>query len=224
MQVLLIIFAYLLGSLAWSVWIGQWTKGVDLREHGSGNAGATNAFRVLGTPNGILVLVLDALKGFLAVSLLQYSPYADQTVFALLIGFAAVLGHIFPIFAGFRGGKGIATLLGVIIALHPGAALLAMGTFLVSLLVSRIVSVSSMAAAISLPFWMVYKFQEANEILVIFSIAIALLVIATHRKNILRLFKGEESKVKLLKKQSAEHEVWRKKTVSRRVGGPRSGR
>ncbi len=201
---LLFIAAYLLGSTAWSVWLGKWFKGLDLREHGSGNAGATNSFRVLGTKIGIAVLVLDAFKGFLAVQLIAYSSYAGSAVHMLLIGFTAVLGHIFPLFVGFRGGKGIATLLGVVIALHPGAALLAMLTFLLSLLISRIVSVSSMAAAVSLPFWLVYRFQEPSQILVIFSIAIALLVLATHRKNIVRLFRGEENKVRFPSK--ARHE------------------
>lgn len=204
---LLFITAYLLGSTAWSVWIGKWVKGIDLREHGSGNAGATNSFRVLGTQAGIAVLLLDALKGFLAVYLLKFSAYEANVLLMLLIGFTAVLGHIFPLFVGFRGGKGIATLLGVVIALHPEAALLSMATFLLSLMLSRIVSVSSMAAAISLPFWLVYRFQEPSQILVIFSIAIALLVLATHRKNIMRLFRGEENKVRFPSKAEVKNEI-----------------
>ncbi len=204
---LLLLSAYLLGSTAWSVWLGKWIKGIDLREHGSGNAGATNSFRVLGTELGIAVLLLDALKGFLAIQMLAWSSYEGQVIFMLLVGFSAVLGHIFPLYVGFRGGKGIATLLGVVIALHSGAALLAMLTFVFSLLITRIVSVSSMTAAISLPFWLIYRFQEPSEILVIFSIAIALLVLATHRKNILRLFKGEEQKVRFPSKARSDDEV-----------------
>lgn len=205
MELALLFFtAYLLGSTAWSVWIGKWVKGIDLRDHGSGNAGATNSFRVLGSQIGIAVLLLDALKGFLAVEWVHLSSYSGNVVYMLLIGFTAVLGHIFPVFVGFRGGKGIATLLGVVIALHPGAALLAMLTFLLSLLLTRIVSVSSMAAAVSLPFWLVYRFQEPSQILVIFSIAIALLVLATHRKNIVRLFRGEENKVRFPSKARNE--------------------
>lgn len=203
----LLLSAYLIGSTAWSVWLGKWIKGIDLREHGSGNAGATNSFRVLGTELGIAVLLLDALKGFLAIQMLAWSSYEGQVVFMLLVGFSAVLGHIFPLYVGFRGGKGIATLLGVVIALHSGAALLAMLTFVLSLLITRIVSVSSMSAAISLPFWLIYRFQEPSEILVIFSIAIALLVLATHRKNILRLFKGEEQKVRFPSKARSDDEV-----------------
>lgn len=198
MQILLLLTAYLLGSLAWSVWIGQWTQGIDLREHGSGNAGATNAFRVLGSQIGTLVLLLDSLKGFAAVKLIFLLPVAEQSHIMMLgLGFMSVLGHLFPLYVGFRGGKGIATLLGVVIALHSGAALLSLGVFITLFLITRIVSVSSMMAALSLPFWLIYRFHEPSEVLIIFSIAIALLVLATHRKNIVRLFRGEEQKVKL---------------------------
>lgn len=202
MQILLLLTAYLLGSLAWSVWIGQWTQGVDLREHGSGNAGATNAFRVLGSQVGTLVLILDSLKGFAAVKLIFLLPVAEQSHIMMLgLGFMSVIGHLFPLYVGFRGGKGIATLLGVVIALHSGAALLSLGVFISLFLTTRIVSVSSMAAALSLPFWLIYRFHEPSEVLIIFSIAIALLVLATHRKNIVRLFRGEEQKVKLKQKR-----------------------
>lgn len=202
MQILLFLFAYLIGSLAWSVWIGQWLHGVDLREHGSGNAGATNAFRVLGKQAGTLVLLLDTLKGFAAVKLVYLLPESEASVIMMLgLGFMSVLGHLFPIYVGFRGGKGIATLLGVVIALHSGAALLSMAVFVTFLLSTRIVSVSSMAAALSLPFWLIYKFKEPSEVLIIFSCAIALLVLVTHRKNIVRLLHGEERKVKLKRKR-----------------------
>lgn len=201
MQILLILSAYLLGSLAWSVWIGRWVHGIDLREHGSGNAGATNAFRVLGKQVGTAVLILDSLKGFLAVQLVAFLPSEEQSViWMLVLGFLSVLGHLFPVFVGFRGGKGIATLLGVVIALHSGAALLAIAVFLALFLSTRIVSISSMSAALSLPFWLIYRFKEPSEILIIFSFAIALLVLVTHRKNIVRLLRGEENKVKLKRK------------------------
>ncbi len=201
MQLLLILLAYLLGSLAWSVWIGRLVYGIDLREHGSGNAGATNAFRVLGKQAGTLVLILDSLKGFLAVRLVYFLPSEEQSVvWMLILGFLAVLGHLFPVYVGFRGGKGIATLLGVVIALHSGAALLAIAVFLALFLSTRIVSVSSMSAALSLPFWLIYRFKEPSEVLIIFSFAIALLVLVTHRKNIVRLLRGEENKVRLKRK------------------------
>jgi len=205
MIVLLLISSYLLGSLAWSVWLGKWIHGVDLRDHGSGNAGATNAFRVLGRQTGTAVLVLDILKGFAAVNLIHLAPVEQSTViWMLVLGFMAVLGHLFPLYVGFRGGKGIATLLGVVIALHSGAALLAMAVFVVLLLSTRIVSVSSMVAAMSLPFWLIYRFQEPSEVLIIFSIAIALLVLVTHRKNIVRLLRGEENKVNLKRKEAQD--------------------
>jgi glycerol-3-phosphate acyltransferase PlsY len=201
MTMLLFIIAYLLGSLAWSVWIGRWVFDLDLRDHGSGNAGATNAFRVLGTQAGTLVLILDTLKGFAAVKLIHFLPSDNQSVVLMLgLGFMSVLGHLFPIYVGFRGGKGIATLLGVVIALHSGAALLSLAVFAGFLLSTRIVSVSSMAAALSLPLWLIYRFQEPSEVLIIFSCAIALLVLVTHRKNIVRLLRGEERKVKLKRK------------------------
>ncbi len=201
MQIVLLLTAYLIGSLAWSVWIGRWMFGVDLRDHGSGNAGATNAFRVLGNQVGVLVLLLDTAKGFAAVKLAFLLPTESQSVILMLaLGFMAVLGHLFPIYVGFRGGKGIATLLGVIIALHAGAAMLSLGVFIALLLSTRIVSISSMAAALSLPLWLIYRFKEPSEILIIFSFAIALLVLVTHRKNINRLLKGEEQKVKLKRK------------------------
>jgi glycerol-3-phosphate acyltransferase PlsY len=208
MVFVVLIVSYLLGSLAWSVWIGLWLQGVDLRDHGSGNAGATNAFRVLGTKPGVAVLILDALKGFAAIKLVLLVPEPSQTpTIMLLAGFCSVLGHLFPLFAGFRGGKGIATLLGVVIALHSGAALLSMSVFIVLFLITRIVSISSMAAALSLPFWLIFRFKEPSEVLIIFSIAVALMVLATHRKNIVRLFKGEESKVRFSRKTRSEDEV-----------------
>ena len=198
---LLFIIAYLLGSLAWSVWIGRWVFDLDLRDHGSGNAGATNAFRVLGTQAGTLVLILDTLKGFAAVKLIHFLPSDNQSVVLMLgLGFMSVLGHLFPLYVGFRGGKGIATLLGVVIALHSGAALLSLAVFAGFLLSTRIVSISSMAAALSLPLWLIYRFQEPSEVLIIFSCAIALLVLVTHRKNIVRLLRGEERKVRLKRK------------------------
>ena len=198
---LLFIIAYLLGSLAWSVWIGRWVFDLDLRDHGSGNAGATNAFRVLGTQAGTLVLILDTIKGFAAVKLIHFLPSDNQSVVLMLgLGFMSVLGHLFPLYVGFRGGKGIATLLGVVIALHSGAALLSLAVFAGFLLSTRIVSISSMAAALSLPLWLIYRFQEPSEVLIIFSCAIALLVLVTHRKNIVRLLRGEERKVKLKRK------------------------
>lgn len=191
---LLLVLAYLLGSTAWSVWLGRWLRGIDLREYGSGNAGATNAFRVLGPRIGLAVLLLDALKGFFAVSLILFWPEQELLRMALL-GLAAVVGHLFPVWAQFRGGKGVATLLGVVIALHPQAALSALGVFLLVLVMSRMVSLSSMAAALSLPLWLMMYVEDLPLYFSLLSIGLALSIIITHRKNILRIFKGEEKRV-----------------------------
>ena len=132
MKLVLVLFAYLLGSLPWSVWIGRIFYGVDIRDYGSGNAGATNTMRVLGTKPGLAVLILDALKGFAAVKLAFLFPaYAGDIELMVVLGVCAVIGHIFPVFGNFKGGKGIATLLGMIIAIHSGAALMAIATFII---------------------------------------------------------------------------------------------
>lgn len=200
MKIALILLAYLLGSIPTSVWLGRVFFNTDVREYGSGNAGATNTMRVLGTKPGIIVLIIDALKGFAAVNLVYLtSRYAGDIETMVLLGIVAVVGHIFPVFAGFRGGKGIATLLGMMIAIHAGAALMAMGTFLLFFFSFRIVSLSSMLAAISFPIWLIFRYHETSKILVIFSFALVFLVLLTHQKNLERLLNGEESKVRLRK-------------------------
>ena len=200
MKIALILLAYLLGSIPTSVWIGRVFFNTDVRDYGSGNAGATNTMRVLGTKPGIAVLLLDALKGFAAVNLVFLSArYAGDIETMVLLGIVAVIGHIFPVFAGFRGGKGIATLLGMMIAIHAGAALMAMATFLLFFLSLRIVSLSSMLASISFPIWLIFRYHETSKTLVIFSFALVFLVLLTHQKNLERLLNGEESKIRLRK-------------------------
>jgi len=196
-----ILLSYLIGAIPCSVWIGKRFYNTDVREHGSGNAGATNTFRVLGKRTGTIVLILDVFKGWLAVSLL--SSLADNTSveYKLALGLIAVLGHIFPIYIGFRGGKGIASLLGVIIAIQPMSAALSMLVFVGTLLISGFVSLSSILAAITFPVLILFYFNEDNNSLIIFSIMVAVLVVFTHKKNIERLFRNEETKVKLLKKR-----------------------
>lgn len=200
-QLIPLIAAYLLGSLPWAVWIGRWMYGVDVREHGSGNAGATNVFRVLGKKAGIPVLLLDALKGFVAVNLI----YVDWQVphdngFRIALGLAAVFGHIFPIFAQFKGGKGIATILGVIIALHPQAAALSLLVFLVVWASTSFISLSSIIASLSFPLWLIFQFKESSTSLVMFSMVCFVLVLITHQKNLERLFIGEEKRTRIRKK------------------------
>jgi len=189
--------AYLLGSIPTSVWLGKALKGVDLREHGSGNAGATNAFRVLGKPIGSVVLVLDMLKGFLAVNLalLQHELVPGSEAWMILkigLGLLAVVGHIFPVFAGFRGGKGVATITGVALAIHPLAALAAMGIYLLVFLLTRISAMGSLTAVLTYPIWINWVFKSEYLTIRIFSLVVVLLVLITHRSNILRLVRGEE--------------------------------
>ncbi|MCX7986237.1 MAG: glycerol-3-phosphate 1-O-acyltransferase PlsY [Bacteroidales bacterium] len=200
----LVILAYLLGSIPTSVWVGKIFYGIDVREHGSGNAGATNTIRVLGWKAGIPVFLIDIAKGFVAVSLVgftQFVPHSDSRIlFQLVLGFAALLGHVFPIFANFKGGKGVATLLGVVLALSPIPALLAFGVFVVVLLISKYVSVGSMIAAISYALMICLIFYSPLS-LKIASLLMAVAVIFTHRKNIQRLLNKTENKATFLFKK-----------------------
>ena len=198
--------AYLLGSIPTSVWLGKALKGVDLRDQGSGNAGATNAFRVLGKPIGIAVLLFDIAKGFLAVSLLhlQSEIHSGSEAWMLLkigLGLLAVLGHIFPVFAGFKGGKGVATLTGVALAIHPLAALSAMGIYLLVFLLTRISALGSLLAVLTYPVWINWIYRTESLAIRLFSLAVLVLVLITHRSNILRLVRGEEKS--LLNKKRA---------------------
>jgi len=196
-----VLLAYLLGSIPNSVWIGKFFYNIDVREFGSGNAGATNTFRVLGKRAGIPVLIFDILKGTLAVTLSYFSGFNTTSIefidLQLGLGVAALIGHIFPVFAGFRGGKGVATILGVVLCILPLACALSLSVFLLILISTRIVSLSSMIAGITFPIFLNIVFGNTNPILTVFSIIVAALLIITHRKNIQRLLKKEESKVRL---------------------------
>ncbi len=205
-NVIALIAAYLLGSIPSAVWIGKIFYGIDVREYGSGNAGATNTFRVLGKKAGIPVLIIDVLKGYIAVQLAtligNYLPGTQQFVnFKLTLGVAALLGHIFPIYVGFRGGKGVATLLGILSGVHPPAALVCAGVFAITFLFTRYVSLSSMMSAIVFPVIIMFRFNETIPSLNVFSMFVAVLVLITHQKNIERLLKGKESKVQFFKKK-----------------------
>ncbi|HEY0029507.1 MAG TPA: glycerol-3-phosphate 1-O-acyltransferase PlsY [Bacteroidia bacterium] len=210
-NILLLLGAYLLGSIPTAVWIGKFFYKIDVREYGSGNAGATNTFRVLGKRAGIPVLLIDIMKGFAAVYLAYLSPYfAGTNLFInlqLVLGIASLVGHIFPLFASFRGGKGIATLLGIVMAVHPSAAFISMGVFLVVLLMSSYVSLSSMIAALVFPVIVIIVFKTTVPSLIIFSILIAIMVLITHQKNIERLLRKEESKSRLIKKKQKIVEI-----------------
>ena len=201
--IFLVIIAYLIGAIPTSVWVGRILFNIDIRDHGSGNAGATNVMRVLGLRVGIPVLLFDIFKGWAAVQVIYlfntYQPGTDAFInLRIILGIVAVLGHIYPIYAGFRGGKGVATVFGVLLALHPIATLCAAGVFLVSLLIFKYVSVSSMLAGLSFPFWIIVVFNSPYPYLRLFSIGVALLLIITHIKNIRKLIKGNEKKAGFL--------------------------
>ena len=203
-EVLLIVVAYLIGSIPTSVWVSKFFFGIDIREYGSGNAGATNSFRVMGSRWGTFVMIIDMLKGLAAVKLAYLLPYyaADETARTGLqigLGLAGVLGHIFPIWADFRGGKGVATLFGLVLGISPWTALCCVGVFLLVLYLTRFVSLSSILASIAFPFFLLVIFKFENNAYRVFAIAVALLVILTHQKNISRLLRGSESKVPILK-------------------------
>jgi len=196
---MLLLAAYLMGSLTFAVWVGQIFYDVDVREHGSGNAGATNTLRILGKKAGIAVLFLDVLKGVGAVMLahlMEYNVHSEQYVnLQLVLGISALFGHIFPVYAGFRGGKGIATLLGVVIAINPIAAMYTFLVFIIVLIATRYVSLASMIASTAFPLYIIFIEKTQFLSLIAFSIFISVLVIITHQKNIERLIRREESKI-----------------------------
>jgi acyl phosphate:glycerol-3-phosphate acyltransferase len=203
-EVLFILFAYLIGSIPTAVWISRYFFGVDIRDYGSGNAGATNTFRVLGSKWGCIVMSVDVLKGFIATSLYIVLPFYmhnewDRTNLMVGLGLAAVVGHIFPLWADFRGGKGVATLFGMILAIQPIVALYCVGVFLLCLYLTRFVSLSSILASIAFAVLILFIFNEQEPLYRAFAIAVALLVILTHQKNISRLLRGSESKIPILK-------------------------
>jgi glycerol-3-phosphate acyltransferase PlsY len=201
---LLIIIAYLIGSIPTALMISRHFFGIDIRDYGSGNMGATNTFRVLGSRFGTFVMVCDILKGMWAVSLFVFLPHylsneLDRTNLMIGLGLAAVLGHIFPVFAQFKGGKGVATLLGMIIALQPVVAVCCVGVFLVVLYFTRYVSLSSILGAIMLPISVLWIWNEHEVMYRVFALLVAFMVVLTHQKNIGRILRGVESRVPILK-------------------------
>ena len=198
--IIVYVLAYLLGSIPAAVWIGKIFHKIDVRQHGSGNAGTANVIRVLGWKTGIPVLIIDLAKGWTAATLPQLFHLAANGS-ALLInlqilaGVTAIIGHIFPVLAGFRGGKGVATIFGVLLAIQPLLTICCLGVFLTVLLFTGIVSVSSMSAGIAFPVLLFLFFDTPSVIFKIFSVFVAIALLLTHRKNIGRLIKGEESRL-----------------------------
>ncbi len=203
-ELLLIILAYLIGSIPTSVWVSRHFFDIDIRDYGSGNAGATNTYRVLGPKWGTFVMLTDMLKGMMAVKLALLLPeYADSEInlqnLQTGLGLAAVIGHIFPIWAEFRGGKGVATLFGLVLGISPWTALSCVGIFILVFYLTRFVSLSSILASIAFPVFILVIFNVDNPLYRIFAISVALMVLLTHQKNIGRLLKGSESKVPIFR-------------------------
>jgi glycerol-3-phosphate acyltransferase PlsY len=205
-ELLLIVLAYLIGSVPTAVWISKSFFGIDIRDYGSGNAGATNTFRVLGSKWGTIVMVVDIIKGIAATSLYILLPYYTQhqvelqrTNLMIGLGLAAVVGHIYPLWAGFKGGKGVATLLGMAVAMQPVVAVCCIGVFLLALYLTRFVSLSSILAGVSFMVFILFIFNEKEPLYRIFAVLVALMVVLTHQKNIGRILRGTESKVPILR-------------------------
>lgn len=226
-----VIVAYLIGSFPSAVVIGKVFYGIDVREHGSGNSGATNTFRVLGKKPGIVVLLIDVFKGFIAVFFISivfqkffensvfpnlkvdltikgytwvYYQLTNEAVFPffrLMLAIAAVVGHIYPVFARFRGGKGVATMLGILFAIQPMAALISIVVFALVFSLSNYVSLGSITGAVVYPIVVRYVINHDSMLEIYFSFIVAFMVIFTHRKNIGRLLKGAETKIYLRSKE-----------------------
>jgi glycerol-3-phosphate acyltransferase PlsY len=215
---IIIILSYLVGSIPTSIIVSKLSKGIDIRNYGSGNAGGTNVMRILGWKHGVFVILLDAMKGVLAVIVVarlfqgtvpfeNATPFDDFTLVQIIAGIAAVIGHIWTVFAGFKGGKGIATALGMLLMIITVDMLVAVGIFIIVVTVSRYVSLGSILAAISVPLTLIVRENifhvdvPGYNTLLPFVIMVSLLVIFTHRKNVVRLLNGSESRISFSKKK-----------------------
>jgi len=214
---IIVILSYLVGSIPNSIIISKAVSGIDIRNHGSGNAGGTNVMRVLGWKYGLIVIFLDALKGVFAVVLIarlfygplpfeNVSPFDDFTLVQIIAGMSAVIGHVWTVFASFKGGKGIATALGMLLMLVTVDMLIAVGVFTLVVVISRYVSLGSIIAAISVPATLFIRENlfhvdiPGYSTLLPFIIGVTALVIFTHRKNLVRIFNGNENKISFRKK------------------------
>lgn len=207
-ELLLIVLSYCIGSIPTAVWISKHFFNIDIRDYGSGNAGATNTFRVLGKKWGSIVMAVDIAKGAVATSLYVLAPHyltneLHRTNLMIGLGLAAVLGHIFPLWASFKGGKGVATLFGMALAIQPAVAALCVAVFLLVLYLTRFVSLSSILAGIAFMVLILFIYNEEEPLYRAFAIIVALMVILTHQKNISRIFNGTESRVPIFKHRDA---------------------
>lgn len=216
---IIILLSYLVGSIPTALLVSRAVKGIDIREHGSGNMGGTNVMRVLGWKYGLLVVLIDALKGVIAVVLItrlhhgnipfnNITPFDDFTLIQIIAGITAVIGHIWTIFAGFKGGKGIATALGILLIISTVDILIAVGIFVIVVTFSKYISLGSVLAAVAVPLALVvrenvFDAQISNYYTLLpFLILLSLLVIFTHRKNIQRILSGEEKKISFSKSKT----------------------
>ncbi len=216
---IIVILSYLVGSIPTSIIISKLVKGIDIRNFGSGNAGGTNVMRVLGWKYGVLVILLDALKGAIAVILVarlhfgvlpfqNVSPFDDFTLVQIIAGLSAVVGHIWTIFAGFKGGKGIATALGMLIMIITVDMLIALAVFVLTVSISKYVSLGSILGALAVPATLIIRENlfnshiEGYHTLLPFVFAVSILVLFTHRKNIIRIFNGTENRLSFKKKSN----------------------
>tara|TARA_B100000963_G_scaffold69795_2_gene58153 strand:- start:3007 stop:3645 length:639 start_codon:yes stop_codon:yes gene_type:complete len=202
---LIIIASYLTGAFPTSFLLGKLFYNIDIRNFGSGNAGATNTFRVLGRKSGVVVLLIDILKGYVVAKYIYFFEFINLLEivntdlffqYQLLFGLAAIIGHIFPVYINFKGGKGIATILGILISLNLTAALYSCVVFLVILFLTKYVSLSSIIACFFYSIFILFIYESNIQSEKIFSIFVLFLSLITHRKNISRLIKKEETKVK----------------------------
>jgi glycerol-3-phosphate acyltransferase PlsY len=212
---IVVLLSYVVGSIPTSVMLSQWKHGFDIRTKGSGNAGGTNVFRVLGWKSGVFVLIVDLLKGVVATTVIarlfwnptlpfyNHTPFDDFTIIQMICGGAAIVGHVWTVFAGFRGGKGIATAAGMLIGIAPTEFAVSIVVFLIFFFAFRYVSLGSIMGAVAFPLSLVIRHNilydeiHSYKTLVFFSVGVALLLIYSHRKNIKRLLEGTESKVNI---------------------------
>lgn len=216
----IIVLSYLIGSIPTSIIVSKAVKGIDIRKHGSGNAGGTNVMRVLGWKHGLFVILLDAVKGVLAVVVvarLHYgnipfqniTPFDDFTLVQIIAGISAVIGHVWTIFAGFKGGKGIATAVGMLLMIITVDMLIAIGVFIIVVTISRYVSLGSLLGSVAVPLSLIIRENVFNvdipsyHTILPFIIAVSLFVVYTHRKNVVRILDGSENKLSFKKKKSS---------------------
>jgi glycerol-3-phosphate acyltransferase PlsY len=219
-MIIVVVLSYIVGSIPTSIMLSKWRHGFDIRSKGSGNAGGTNVFRVLGWKSGVFVIVMDAAKGLIATTIVarlfwdpalpfyNHTPFDDFTIIQMICGGAAVIGHVCTVFAGFKGGKGIATAAGMLIGIAPTEFAVSTAVFFIFFFAFRYVSLGSIMAAVAFPLSLIVRYNilsdeiHSYKTLVFFSAGIALFLIYSHRANIKRLMDGSERKIPSFKSKA----------------------